>query len=130
LRGRRGRPGRRRVVGNPLVHFEFMVSDVEKSKAFYGKVFDWKFEIDKSMDYVMISTGKDPGGGMMKKPDEAPSFALSEYFMVNDIEETLKKVESAGGKRGIPKMEIPNMGWWAMFFDPDGIPVMIYQAKS
>jgi predicted enzyme related to lactoylglutathione lyase len=121
---------RRRVVGNPLVHFEFMVSDVEKSKAFYGKVFDWKFKIDKSMDYVMIDTGKEPGGGMMKKPEQAPYFALSEYFLVDDIEETLKKVEAAGGKRGMPKMEVPNMGWWAMFFDPDGIPVMIYQGKS
>jgi uncharacterized protein len=117
-------------MGNPLVHFEFMVSDVEKSKAFYGKVFDWEFKTDQSMDYVMINTGKEPGGGMMKKPDEAPQFALTQYFLVDDIEETLKKVEAAGGKMAVPKMEIPGIGWWAMFFDPDSIPVMIYQSKS
>lgn len=116
-------------MGNPLVHFEFMVSDVDRAKEFYGKVFDWKFEIDKSMDYVMIDTGKEPGGGMMKKPDQAPQFALTQYFLVEDIEETLDKVEKAGGRRGIPKMEVPEMGWWAMFFDPDGIPVMIYQSR-
>jgi uncharacterized protein len=116
-------------VGNPLVYFELMVSDVEKSKAFYGKVFDWKFEKDKSMDYTMIRTGQEPGGGMMKKPDQAPMFALSVYFQVDDIDDTLKKVEAAGGKRGMPRQEIPDMGWWAMFFDPDGIPVMIWQRK-
>jgi predicted enzyme related to lactoylglutathione lyase len=117
-------------MGNPLVHFEFMVSDVEKAKAFYGKIFDWKFETDQSMNYVMIDTGSEPGGGMMKKPDQTPQFALTEYFLVDDIDETLAKVEEAGGKKGIPRMEIPNMGWWAMFLDPDGIPVMIYQSKS
>lgn len=116
-------------MGNPLVHFEFMVSDVKKSKEFYGMVFDWKFEKDQSMDYLMIDTGKEPGGGMMKKPDDTPMFALTQYFEVDSIEETMVKVVEAGGKPAIPKMEIPNIGWWAMFFDPDEIPVMIYQPK-
>jgi predicted enzyme related to lactoylglutathione lyase len=116
-------------MGNPLVHFEFMVSDVERSKEFYGKIFDWEFKTDESMDYTMINTGTEPGGGMMKKPDQAPMFALSQYFQVDDIDATLAKAIEAGGKPGIPKMEIPDMGWWAMFFDPDQIPVMIYQPK-
>jgi predicted enzyme related to lactoylglutathione lyase len=117
-------------VGNPLCHFEFMVSDLDKAKAFSGKVFDWKFRTDQSMDYLMIDTGTEPGGGMMKKPDEAPYFALGEYFLVDSIEDTLAKVEAAGGKLGVPKMEIPGMGWWALFFDPDGIPVGIFQTAN
>jgi len=24
-------------------------------------------------------------------------------------------------------MEIPTIGWWAMFMDPDGIPVMLFE---
>lgn len=116
-------------MGNPLVHFEFMVSDVAKSREFYGKIFDWKFTHDVSMDYTMIDTGTEPGGGMMKKPDEAPMFALTQYFQVDDIDATMVKVTEAGGQPAIPKMEIPNMGWWAMFFDPDQIPVMIYQPR-
>jgi predicted enzyme related to lactoylglutathione lyase len=105
------------------------VSDVEKAKKFYGEIFDWKFDTDESMGYVMIDTGTAPGGGMMKKPDEAPQFSLGEYFVVDDIDATLDKVEKTGGRRGVPKTEIPEMGWWAMFFDPDGIPVMIWQKK-
>lgn len=118
-------------MGNPLCHFEFMVSDTEKSKEFYGKIFDWEFKVDDNMQgYVMINTGSEPGGGMMKKPDQAPHFALSEYFMVDSIEDTLGKVEAAGGKTGVPKTEIPGIGWWALFFDPDGIPVGVYESKS
>ncbi|MFH1688751.1 MAG: VOC family protein [Candidatus Eisenbacteria bacterium] len=116
-------------MGNPLVHFEFMVSDVAKSREFYGKLFDWKFKHDASMDYTMIDTGKEPGGGMMKKPDEAPMFALTQYFQVDDIDATLGKVVAAGGQLAMPKMQIPKIGWWAMFFDPDQIPVMIFQPE-
>ena len=118
-------------MGNPLCHFELLVSDVEKTKAFYGKVFDWEFKTDESMpNYTAISTGAEPGGGLMKKPDEAPCFALSEYFLVDSIEEALGRVEGAGGKIGVPKMEIPNVGWWALFFDPDGIPVGIFESAN
>ena len=114
-------------MGNPLVHFEFMVSDVAKSQEFYGKIFDWEFKADEAMDYTMVNTGAEPGGGIMKKPDQAPMFAMTQYFHVDDIDETLKKAEAAGAAPGVPRMEIPNIGWWAMFMDPDGIPVMIFQ---
>jgi predicted enzyme related to lactoylglutathione lyase len=54
-----GRGARKELgMGNPLVHFEFVVGDVSKSKEFYGKIFDWKFKDDPAMDYTMIDTGK------------------------------------------------------------------------
>jgi predicted enzyme related to lactoylglutathione lyase len=118
-------------MANPLCHFEFMVKDIAKSKGFYGKVFDWKFgDMPGIADYVSIDTGKDPGGGVMKKPDQAPGCSLMVYFYVESIEETLGKVTAAGGKIGKPKVEITGIGWWALFFDPDGIPVMIFEAKK
>ncbi len=116
-------------MANPLCHFELMVSDPEKTKAFYGKVFDWEFDDTGMPGYTMLRTGSDPGGGIMKKPDEAPHFALSVYFLVDSIDETLKKVEGAGGKIGMGKTEIPGVGYWGLFFDSDGIPVGIFQNK-
>jgi predicted enzyme related to lactoylglutathione lyase len=119
-------------MANPLCHFEFMVSDVEKAKTFYSRVFDWKFG-DMSLpgtQYLSIDTGTPPGGGMMKKPDTAPMFGLSSYFFVDNIDETLKKVTAAGGRVQMPKMEIPTIGWWALFMDPDGIPVVIFEALA
>jgi len=116
-------------MANPLVHFELMVSNPEKAKEFYGKVFDWEFNDTEMPGYTMIKTGTDPGGGMMKKPDEAPHFALSVYYLVDDIDETMKKAEAAGGRVGMPKTEIPNVGFFGFFFDPDGIPVSVFQNK-
>ena len=41
---------------NPFVHLELNSTDVEKSKAFYGKLFDWTLEDLKigDLDYTMI----------------------------------------------------------------------------
>jgi predicted enzyme related to lactoylglutathione lyase len=117
-------------MGNPICHFEFMVKDIPKSKEFYGKVFDWKFkDMPGFADYVSIDTGKDPGGGLMKKPEQAPMYSLSPYFYVESIDATLAKVKAAGGRVQMPRMEITGIGWWALFFDPDGIPVMIFEPK-
>jgi len=107
-----------------------MVSDVDKAKEFYGKIFDWKFSASDMPEYTVIETGVEPGGGMMKKPDEAPGFALSVYYLVESIDETLKKVADAGGRMLVPKMEIPTIGWWALFADPDGIPVSIFESAA
>ncbi len=114
-------------MGNPLCHFEFMSSDLQKAKEFYGKVFDWTFDGGGMPGYVMIGTGKSPDGGIMVKPAEAPHCALNAYFEVSSIEETLDKVTSAGGSVVVGKTKIANIGYWAMFADPDGIPVGLFE---
>lgn len=114
-------------MGNPLCHFEFMSSDLQKAKQFYGRVFDWTFNGGGMPGYVMIGTGKSPDGGIMVKPAEAPHYALHNYFLVDSIEETLSKVSAAGGNVIKGKTEIPNIGHWAMFADPDGICVGLFE---
>ena len=115
-------------MGNPLCHWELMVSDVEKAKAFYTRVFDWEIAHSGMGGYWMIQTGREPGGGMMARPPEAPACALSQYFLVDDIDVTLEKVTAAGGTVVLSKMEISKeIGSFAVFTDPDGIAVGIFQ---
>jgi predicted enzyme related to lactoylglutathione lyase len=111
-----------------LCHWELMVSDVEKAKAFYRRVFDWRFD-DASPEYTMIDTGKPPGGGLMAKPPSAPAAALNTYFLVDDIDRTLRNAVEAGAIVAVPKTEIPNVGWFAMFLDPDQIPIGIFKER-
>ncbi len=118
-------------MANHVCYFELMVGDTAKSQAFYGSVFDWKFsEYDNMPGYIAIDTGKEPMGGMMKKPEHVPANALSIYFLVDNIDETLGKVKEAGGQVLVDRTEIPNIGWWALFMDIDQIPVMIYENKG
>ncbi|MFH0980724.1 MAG: VOC family protein [Planctomycetota bacterium] len=115
-------------MGAPLCHFEFMSDDPAKCKAFYAGVFGWEYD-DRSMtDYTLIKTDKEPGGGLMQRPAEAPSPALNVYFAVEDIDATLKKAQQRGGHIVVPKTPIPNVGAFAFFSDPEGIVVGIFQA--
>ena len=105
-----------------------MTDDPEKCKAFYAKVFGWEYDDTSMSGYTMIKTGKEPEGGLMQRPPEAPHAALSVYFQVDDIESILGKVTEGGGNVIVPKTPIPNVGHFAMFVDPEGIPVGIFQS--
>ena len=114
-------------MANPVCHWELMVHDVAKAKAFYGRVFGWKFDDARYPGYTTIDTGEGVGGGMMLKPVSSPVAALNTYFQVDDVDKTLRAVVETGGTVIVPKTEISNVGWFAMFLDPDRIAVGILQ---
>ena len=106
---------------NPLCHFELMTDDPQKCKAFYGAVFDWKFDDDSMPGYTLVSAGAEPSGGIFPKPAQAPSVCANIYFNVTDIDQTLASVTEHGGAIVVPRTTIPNVGEFAMFADPEGI---------
>jgi uncharacterized protein len=117
-------------MGSPIVHWELTVSDLEKAKKFYTSVFDWKIEEAPSFPgYPMIDPGKEPRGAMWVKPDMSPAYALNTYFGVDDVEQTLARAVGAGGTTLVPPTPIEGVGEWAMFADPDGIPIGVFRAK-
>ncbi len=112
---------------NHLCHFEIMTRDTEKAKAFYGTLFDWKFDDATMPGYTLINAGVDPSGGLFKSPSSAHGSCVNVYIQVQDIDGTLKKVRDLGGKVIVEKTAIPNTGHFAMFTDPEGITVGIMQ---
>ena len=121
-------------MANPFVHVELNSTDVAKSKAFYGKLFDWKLE-DIPNDaaggtYTMISVGDGTGGGMMKSPmPGAPSMWLA-YVLVDDIEAATKKAKSLGAKVMKDVTEVMDMGWLSIIVDPTGAMLGLWKAKA
>jgi predicted enzyme related to lactoylglutathione lyase len=45
------------------------------------------------------------------------------------MDATLSRVTALGGSVLAPKMALPGLGFWAVFADPDGIPVGIMQMQ-
>jgi len=115
---------------NALCHFELMTNDLARSKAFYEKVFNWKFDEESMPGYALINTGAEPSGGMFAKPENSPGVCANIYFQVNDIDAALKNAVECGGKVLVPRTPIPNVGEFAMFADPDGIAVGIMKAGN
>ena len=119
-------------MANPFVHVELNSTDVDKAKAFYTGLFDWKLEDLKMGDlaYTMIGVGNGTGGGMMKQPiPGAPSFWLA-YVQVDDIEASTKKAASLGAKIMKDVTEVPNAGWLSILVDPTGAALGLWKPKA
>ena len=105
------------------IHFEIPADDPARAIRFYETVFGWKFEKWAGpMDYWVITTGaaEEPGinGGLMPKRD--PAQPCVNTVDVNDLDATVKTIESSGGQCVVPKMPVPGVGWLAYFKDTEG----------
>lgn len=112
-------------MGTPMVHWELIVSDTEKARSFYGRVFDWIFDDVTFPGYTLIHTGGDTRGGLMSRHSDVPLAGLNSYFEVDDVNRTLQDVVQSGGRVIVPTTQISNVGEFAMFQDPEGIAVGI-----
>ena len=117
---------------NAFVHLELNSTDVDKSKAFYGKLFEWTLE-DVPMgdlDYTMIKFGKGTGGGMMKQLIPGAGSAWLPYVEVQDIKASTKNAQSLGAKVMKDVTEVMDMGWLSIIVDPTGAMLGLWQTKS
>ncbi|SRR5258706_6398166 len=116
---------------NPFVHVELGSDNPTKSKEFYSKLFNWKFEDAPSPVpggvYTHIKVGDGVGGGLMKKAmPEAPNMWLP-YVLVDSVDATIKKARQMGAKIVVEKMPIPEMGAFGIFVDPSGAPLGVWE---
>ena len=118
-----------------IVHLELSANEPDSACRFYADLFGWKIQSMPEMGYVMFSGPAGTGGGFNKVGDNpgggsTPTKAgdVVVYFSTDDIEATLAKAESLGGTQIVPKMEIPGMGWFAIFRDPTGNNIGLYTA--
>jgi uncharacterized protein len=117
---------------NPFVHVELNTTDVDKAKAFYGKLFEWTLEDVPMGDFVytMIKVGKGTGGGMMKQLiPGAPSSWLA-YVEVADIKASTQKAKSLGANIMKDVTEVMGMGWLTILTDPTGAMLGLWQTKT
>jgi hypothetical protein len=120
-----------------VVHFEIPADDVARAKGFYGSIFGWDLEDVPGMDYTMVRTvdvderqmPTEPGainGGMMKRSADTPGPVIT--IDVDSVDEALKAIEAAGGGTVRPRTEIPGMGAFAYFKDPEGNTMGLWES--
>ncbi|MFN2465229.1 MAG: VOC family protein [Candidatus Dormibacteria bacterium] len=107
-------------------------TDVPKSRQFYTQLFGWKdnelgpeaggyvmFELDGA---VVAALGGTQGDGQ-------PS-AWMVYFATQDADETVRRVEAAGGKVIAPVFDVLEAGRMGVFADPTGAFFSVWQAGT
>jgi predicted enzyme related to lactoylglutathione lyase len=119
-------------MANPFVHVELNTTDVDKAKAFYGKLFEWTLEdipMGDSGAYTLIKVEKGTGGGMMKQLIPGAPSAWLPYVEVQDIKAATKKAQSLGAKIMKDVTEVMDMGWLSILVDPTGAMLGLWMSK-
>ncbi len=116
-----------------MYHFAFIeipTTDLNKAQAFFGKLFNWKFEpLVGYKDMMIIETGHEPGGLLYKVKSIPKKPSVFVHIEVVSIDEKLKQIRRARGKVVQPKTAIPNLGWFAYFATPDGCTLALWEPR-
>ena len=101
---------------------ELMSTDHEGAFDFYSALFGWEKQVEHDMGemgtYLIYGLGDVPFGGMMTLQEQGPAWVS--YVQVKDVNQTAKKVKSAGGKVINGPMEVPGGDWIVQAVDPQG----------
>ena len=119
---------------NAINWFEIAVNDLDRATKFYETVFNISMEAMDMPGMQMRSFPADSmngkaGGALVKSDMHKPSGTGSIiYLNANpDLSDPLSRVEKAGGKVIMPKMEIsPEIGHMAFFTDTEGNTVAMH----
>jgi predicted enzyme related to lactoylglutathione lyase len=114
------------MAAQPIVHIELVTNDPKAAGQFYQEVFGWKLDLDQTFDYLQFTAEGGPGGAFIKPDADNAGASAVIYLGSDDIDADLARVQAAGGTVVVPKTEIPNTGWFAIFSDPTGSRMALY----
>jgi uncharacterized protein len=119
-------------MGRPVVHWELMSKDPAKIAAFYQEVFDWKIQHLPDMHYRLVETGGQGGinGGILKPEREGPWPGDTLFYIdVDDLAAYRERIVAAGGTIHVEAQEVPGMGAFSLFTDPEGRMMGLWKAQ-
>jgi uncharacterized protein len=114
---------------------DLQTTDVEGAKAFYGGLFDWKFD-DQAMPnggaYSMALVGSDTVAAIAAQSPMQAGMppAWNTYLAVDSVDDAVAKAGAAGGVILMPATDIPGAGRMAFVADPTGAAVGLWQASG
>lgn len=133
-------------MSDPVVHFEMPAKDKKRVADFYSASFGWKMTMlgEEMSQYLLAGTSEVDENNMVKAPgtinggffdyQDKEGFNVPHLVIsVTNIEESMKKVEAAGGKvlggaKGPGTIDdIPGIGRYVSFIDTEGNHVGMLQ---
>jgi hypothetical protein len=111
---------------------ELVTADVEGAKIFYREVFGWELTESPMPEgtYTVIKAGGQSVGGMMAMPPDVPPGTPPHwmaYVTVRDVDAVAEKVQKLGGRILVPPTDIPDVGRFCTFQDPQGAIISAIQ---
>ncbi len=119
------------VAGAPA-WVDLATRDPAAAKSFYGKLFGWHVQ-DLGPDsggYTFATLGGKNVAGIGPTQGEQQPTAWAVYIGTRDADAVAKKVEAAGGKVVAPPFDVFDSGRMAVFQDPGGAFVSVWQPNK
>ena len=117
-------------MGRPVLHFEIASPNLERATEFYEELFGWRIGEEQTDGYRLVQTADGSiGGGLLRTPEGVFPY-VTIYVGVHDLGATLVKAEELGGKTVVEPMPIPGVGAFAMFQDPDGVMIGLFEERA
>ena len=113
-----------------ITHIDIPVSDTARASAFYSTLFGWDVQEYPGYEgYPMWQApNKVSGGGLAPRSEDFT--APRSYVEVDSIDETLEKAKATGATVVMEKSPIDETSWWAVFTDPDGNTIGLYEGST
>lgn len=117
-------------MSNRIMWLELASMDIPASAKFYGDLFGWPIVTDEQMDYTMTAFEQGETGVGFSGVDEAQGVmpgSVLVYVDVADVDAAIARAKELGAPIYLDKMEIPTVGWMAIFGDPGGNRIAVMQ---
>src|ERR671914_918279 len=114
-------------MGQPVVHFEILGKNADKTQGYYAELFGWDIQalpFENPTQYGLVNRdgntnaeGIGIGGGVGEAPEGYPGH-VTFYVEVPDVEAALGKAESLGGSRIMGPEKMMDQIEIGLFSDP------------
>jgi len=121
------------TLTNRPAWIDLATSDAAGARDFYSRLFGWQIDVSDDPQYGGYGTarlGQRSAGGIGPKQSEQAPNAWSLYIGTDDIDALAGRVEGAGGSIMVPPTDVPEQGRFAVFADPSGAAVSVWQAAQ
>ena len=109
-------------MSNPVMRWQIISRDPEKTARFYATLFDWKVDARNKLGYRELKTGNGRGidGGVWPGPSDGHDF-VQLFVEVDDIDAAIAKAAKLGANVMVPKSALPDGDTIAILVDPAGL---------
>lgn len=112
-----------------FIHVEIPSANLQRAAKFYHEVFGWNMNYVAEADYMLFETGGAINGAFYHSPQHTGRQGVVVYVEVNNLEETLALVTQHGGATVVNKTTVDERGSFALFSDPDGNVLGIWEGE-
>jgi predicted enzyme related to lactoylglutathione lyase len=106
------------------------VDDLDAAAAFYGELFGWACSepgpVEETGGYRMFLLGDEMVAGLGPKQNPGPPYWTT-YVSVADADATVAKAKAAGATVYLEPMDVLDAGRMAVFADPTGAVISVWQ---